>query len=132
MLIIVFNQINETVKKYRMVELKITTHIDPSGIATISLKGMLDAYSYEPFERALNGLLDNQHYKIVIDLTNLNYISSYGMGLLIGALGIAQQNRGNIILLNPKSSVKDIVELLGMNHIFPIVMDKESAFNSFS
>jgi len=115
-----------------MVELKIATHIDPDGIATISLKGMLDAYSYEPFERALNNLLENQHYKIVVDLTNLDYISSYGMGLLIGALGTVQQNRGNIILLNPKTPVKDIVELLGMNHLFPIVKDKESALKSFN
>jgi anti-anti-sigma factor len=49
---------------------------------------------------------------------------SHGVGLLIGMLGVVQKNGGNIVLLSPKPAVREMLELLGLNHLFTITNTK--------
>lgn len=110
-----------------MSEFSIMTQKLPSGIIALNLKGFLDAYTYEQLERTINEFFDNKIYRLVVDMSGVDYISSAGAGVFIGAIGIAQENRGNIVIIRPTPSVKEVFDLLGLSQIFPITTSMESA-----
>jgi anti-anti-sigma factor len=103
-----------------MTELEIIVREEPDGITTIALKGTVDAYSYNKLEETLNNLIEQEAYKLIVDLAQVDYMFSHGVGLLINMLGVVQKNSGNIVLLNPKPAVRETLELLGLNHLFTI------------
>jgi len=85
------------------------------GIILLTVKGFLDAHTYEELEKVLDELFDANSYKIVVDLSGLDYISSAGAGVFIGAIGTIQENDGNIILLKPSPNVREVFDLLGLS-----------------
>ncbi|OGL46919.1 MAG: hypothetical protein A2W05_10445 [Candidatus Schekmanbacteria bacterium RBG_16_38_10] len=99
------------------------------GIILLTVKGFLDAHTYEELEKVLDELFDANSYKIVVDLSGLDYISSAGAGVFIGAIGTIQENDGNIILLKPSPNVREVFDLLGLSQIFTFADTKESALN---
>lgn len=98
-----------------------------NGIVLLTVRGFLDAHTFEELERTINDLFDQNHYKLVVDLSGLDYISSAGAGVFIGAIGTAQENDGNIILMKPSPNVKEVFDLLGLSQIFTFKDTREEA-----
>ncbi len=89
-------------------------------IVRVELEGHLDAHTFEQLEDRLEQLFGQNKYHILVDLHRLRYISSAGAGVFIGSLGTCQDNEGNIALIAPTPEVKEIFDLLGVFHIFPV------------
>jgi anti-anti-sigma factor len=115
-----------------MAEFKIEIQKLLNDIVLIKLKGFLDAYTYGEFEKTINNLFNQKLYKLIVDMSGINYISSAGAGVFIGAIGIAQENLGNIIIVRPKPPVKEVFDLLGLSQIFIIVDNMEAALNALT
>lgn len=96
-------------------------------IATVSIKGLLDANTFEDFDESLNDLFNNSTYKVAVDCSSLDYISSAGAGVLIGAMSVAREHGGKIVLVNPKEDVQEVFDLLGISQLFQIARDTDEA-----
>jgi len=101
-------------------------------IELIKVSGFLDAHTFEQLEETVNGLFAQSKYKIIVDLTNVDYISSAGAGVFIAALSESEENGGKIVLLNPTKGVLDVFDLLGLTQIFVVVNDRQEAINAFA
>src|SRR5437868_7024102 len=98
------------------------------GCATLMrLKGNLDAHTYPSLELALSSLYSKGTYAIVVDMSDLDYMASAGVGVLIGALSRTRENRGDNLLMNPRPAVEGVLELVGLRELFNIVADKARA-----
>ena len=102
------------------------------GIVLIEASGFLDAHTFEEMENEIENLFRKQIFKIIVRLTDLDYISSAGAGVFIGAIGTATSKGGNIVLLSPSANVKEVFDLLGLSQIFPIVFQESEAVGYFS
>ena len=102
------------------------------GIVLINASGFLDAHTFEEMENEIENLFRRQVYKIIIRLDQLDYISSAGAGVFIGAIGTATASGGNIVLLSPSANVKEVFDLLGLSQIFPIVFQESEAVGYFN
>ena len=107
--------------------LKIKLDESFGDVARIELEGYLDAHTFEKFEEQLEALFRANRFRIMVDLHKLRYISSAGAGVFIGSLGTCQENDGNIALLRPTPEVKEIFDLLGVFHVFPIADTPDEA-----
>lgn len=96
-------------------------------IIFISVRGFLDAHTYEELDRVIGECYDQGVHKLVVDLSRLDYISSAGAGVFIGNIGTAQDNDGNIVLVKPSPNVREIFDLLGLSQIFTFAQDTDSA-----
>ena len=105
--------------------LKINVDDNNADVVRIELDGYLDAHTFEKFETQLEELFNEGKFRIMVDLHKLRYISSAGAGVFIGSLGTCQDNDGNIALIRPTPEVKEIFDLLGVFHIFPIASTLE-------
>lgn len=112
-----------------MIDFNINTQELPGGIAVISVKGFLDAYTYKKLEQAINNLFNQNVYRLIADLSRVNYISSAGVEVFTGAMVVAQENKGDIIIIAPKPNV--IFRLLGLSKIFTITNSIEHALKFF-
>lgn len=110
-------------------ELRIETTPLTSKATLVRLTGNLDAHTYEWLEKALDGLYSRGSYGLVVDMTDLDYMASAGIGVLITALSRTRENRGDILLLNPRPAVTSVLELLGLRELFQVVSDRASAVN---
>lgn len=59
--------------------------------------------------------MEKNNYKLIVDLSKVDYMSSVGAGIFIAVHCIAAENKGTIILVNPKPKVREIFEVLGMS-----------------
>lgn len=113
-----------------MADFDITIGEEQNNIIMMHLEGYLDAHTFDQLEDTIENLFDNDFYQLVIDLSGLEYISSAGAGVFIGALGTAQENGGDIVFLNPTDEVREIFDLLGLSQIFRFYEQKTQALQS--
>lgn len=101
------------------------------GVTIVRVAGYLDAHTFEQLEEAIASLFASSKYKVIVDLEKVEYISSAGAGVFIGALSEAQEHEGNIVLMNPTSNVREVFDLLGLSQIFNVVDDQTAALAAF-
>jgi anti-anti-sigma factor len=101
------------------------------GITVIRVQGFLDAHTFEQLEEEIRRIFDEGCFKLVVDLAKVDYISSAGAGVFIGARSESQENGGDVVLLKPTEGVKEVFELLGLTQIFKIAEDEAAAMAAF-
>lgn len=99
-------------------------------VASLFIKGFLDANTFEDFDQSLNRLFEDSIYKVAVDFSGLEYVSSAGAGVLIGASSIARENGGEIVIVGAKGEVNEVFELLGINRLFKIVSTMQKGLKS--
>ena len=103
-----------------MKDLQIKVQNNNNGSVAISVDGMIDAYSYGQLEQIFNNLINQSIYNFEVDLANVDYLSSAGAGIFIGTLGLVQENKGSIKLINLRPKVQETFDLLGLTQFFNI------------
>ena len=90
--------------------------IDGKIVATLS--GDLDTAAAQETEQALQPLLKSEGKEIVIDCTELEYIASSGLRILLSILKQAKGVGSRVVLKNVNEVVRDVLELTGFVSIF--------------
>ena len=70
--------------------------------------------------------------RIVLNLTDLTYIDSSGIGELVGALASVTKSGGAMRLLKPQQRVQDILGLTHVTSLFQIFDDEAAAVQSLA
>ncbi len=96
-------------------------------IVILDLVGRLDANTSGELEAVVIPLIDGGEKKIILDFSDLEYISSAGLRLLLLAAKKLRNNKGEIILCSMKDFIKEIFEISGFTPIFTIMDNKEAA-----
>jgi anti-sigma B factor antagonist len=89
--------------------------------AVVRLGGELDVYTAPRLRERLAELIAaDRHRDIVIDLADLAFIDSTGIGVLVGALKRARQHGDEIELRSPRPGTRKALEITGLNMVFAI------------
>jgi anti-sigma B factor antagonist len=88
--------------------------------AVVSLEGELDLATAPQLREQLVTLAEQADTVIVVDLTNLAFIDSTGLSVLVMALNRSRAGGGTIVLRNPSQSVMRILEITGLVSVFGI------------
>lgn len=104
---------------------------DKSEISCLYIKGYLDAHTAPMFEESLQLLVDEKRYKIVVNFTDLNYISSAGLGVFMGYVEEVREGGGDIKLTNMSPKVFKVFDLLGFPNLYEIFDNEDDAINKF-
>lgn len=85
---------------------------------TFLLNGRLDTITSPNLDAKINEAIPDAE-KLIFDLTNLDYISSAGLRVLLGATQ-AMEDKGEMVVCNLTEPVKEVFELTGFNRLFTI------------
>ncbi|OHD20313.1 MAG: hypothetical protein A2Y38_13185 [Spirochaetes bacterium GWB1_59_5] len=117
---------SETVDKFfeKDSRMRVSLMEDVSGII-IRLNGSLDMQSSSALQEMLMYIIDSMagHKRLVVDLHDVNYIPSTGVGALTIALMTARKRDIKLQLSQIQPKVRSIFELLGFMSFFEEVSD---------
>ncbi|HEX9997829.1 MAG TPA: STAS domain-containing protein [Abditibacterium sp.] len=85
-------------------------------------------------ENAKSGLTDTvlRGPRVVVDLADVFFIDSTGIGVLVGALKRARERNGALHFCNSQSRVRRVFEITGLMRALPLFDSREAALAGFS
>ncbi len=90
--------------------------IDGKYVAT--LEGEMDTAAATEAEKVLKPLYQSNGKDVIIDCTNLEYIASSGLRILLTILKGAKANGSKVTLCGVNDDIKNVFELTGFINIF--------------
>jgi anti-sigma B factor antagonist len=100
-------------------------------VAVMSVTGRVDSATAPELESKLRGLVDEGRTQIVLDLKNVEYMSSAGLRAMVSTLKAVKRVNGDLRLANPSPRVEEVLRLAGLTSIFSIHPTQEEAVASF-
>jgi len=98
-----------------------------NGLAVVSLKGRLDINTHGQLEAELNALAGKGQTKVLVDVKDLDYISSAGLRVLLSGAKQFKKINGTIALASLAPTVRQVFEISGFSSIFPLYASREEA-----
>jgi len=98
--------------------------VDISGRITLGEESAL-------LRKTVRGLLDDQRTKIVLNLADVNYIDSAGIGELVSAYTAVKKSGGELKLLHLTKKVHDLIQITKLYTVFDVHSDENAALHSF-
>lgn len=83
--------------------------------------------SAEFLAQTLERVLQNETGHVVIDLSQINYIDSTGIGELVGYLGRFRNRNRQLILAHPSERIRKLLAVAQLDSLFPIYDTLEEA-----
>lgn len=95
----------------------VRTRVEGS-ITIIAVTGDIDAHTYEAVSEAIDRVLAEGKILLALDLSNVRYMSSAGIGVLIGTRSRLDQEGGKLVLIRPTPPVWQVMETFGLGDQF--------------
>ena len=98
----------------------------------VKVSGRVDSATSPQLAEVIAKINDTGRYKIVMDFTDLDFISSAGLRVLIAGLKNSRRyNRGDLVLAGLPENILSVFDLAGFTSIFKIYGDVITAVGSF-
>ena len=108
-----------------------TSQTKSNDTTILRLEGRLDTNTAPSFEDKLMGLINNDEHKIVVDFTQLDFISSSGLRVLLMAGKKLKTVNGMLGLCSLQEHVKEVFDVAGFTMLFTMFPNQEEAVNNF-
>jgi anti-anti-sigma factor len=102
------------------------------AVSIIYPRGRVDAGSTQRLENEIDQLAANDRHRLVIDFSQVSYISSSGLRVLLVALKRAKRQGGDVKLCNLSPAVHKIVRMAGFDRILEIHATEAAAAAAFA
>ncbi len=83
------------------------------------------------FKKTITRLLEEGRINLLVDLSNVGFLDSSGLGALVRALTMSQKEGGQTKLLNAGPQVRKLLQMTKLDSVFEIHSDLEAAVSSF-
>ena len=97
------------------------------GIGLIKLNGTLDIIGTGDIETKFTGYCSGDKVRMIVDLSQVDFLASIGIRLLMLTAKSIASRGGKMVLLNPIPEVHHVLEITGIPAIIPIYSQLESA-----
>jgi anti-sigma B factor antagonist len=98
----------------------------------VKMSGRVDSNTSPQLEEVLTSLTNTGRYKIVFDMSDVDFISSKGWWVLIETQKACKRyNRGEIVLVSVQERIRDSLNLVGMGSYFSMFDDLTTAVANF-
>ena len=102
------------------------------GVTCVEVEGRVDAATVSMLEKALQHLLADAQYRLIVDMKAVSYISSSGLRALLAARRQARSWGGDVYLCQLSTRVHEILEMVGFLSVFGVYATREEARGAFS
>jgi anti-sigma B factor antagonist len=91
------------------------------GIIILALAGkIMGGPEATEINDQINHLIGENKLKVVIDLKNVEWMNSSGLGILIGAVSLLRSNNGTLILIHVSDRIKNLLKITKLNSVFEL------------
>ena len=95
------------------------------GVTVLQVKGRLDSATSPVLGERLTAVLEAAKARVLVDFSQLEYISSAGFRILLQAAKRAEQNTAKLVLCGVSGKVRQLFDLGGFLDLFSITATRE-------
>lgn len=101
-------------------------------VTILTLTGSIDAMSSPKITDYINAQIAKGHIKLVADFSNVDYTSSAGLRVLLGAIKETRAQSGDVRLAGVVPDVLKVLSLSGFTNILKMYDDTDAAVASYA
>ncbi len=95
-----------------------TTTLDMNKPTIICISGEIDLFAAPDFKTRLYEAVGDGEVDVILNCSQLEYIDSTGLGILLGALKKVRQNNHHVYIKNLKENVRKLFKITGLDKAF--------------
>ena len=100
-------------------------------VDVVTVSGRVDSNTSPDLEAALEERMAEGRYNLVVDLSDVNYLSSAGLRTLVSALRTCKKKGGDVRIASPSERVFEVMALAGLDSLFTSYDDVTVAVGSY-
>ncbi|MBM4044371.1 MAG: STAS domain-containing protein [Planctomycetes bacterium] len=108
-----------------------STKTDRGDVDVVAMEGYLDGHTAPKLMRLIDDLISQKHYRLVLDMSRLEYMSSAGFGILAATQKRTQAQGGDLKVVNLPEKIRRTFVTLGLENIIETHATREDAFAAF-
>jgi len=109
-----------------MNELKFTQASSSTFLLT-PVVSVYEASTASQLKRKATELLTNKMHNVILNLSRINYMDSFGLASILSILKLCKELGGTLVLLNPNSTVLQLIQLTRLTTILSVVETEAEA-----
>lgn len=103
------------------------------NVLTLSLDGdLIGGEDTQGILSIVQNRIEEGIIRCIIDISDVRFINSSGIGILITILTKLRNKEGELILINPSEQVKKLLIITKLNAIFNVLVNREEAIKRLS
>lgn len=107
-------------------EINLTTR-EESGRAVVEVSGEVDVHTAPALDEALSGLIEDGNYQLVVDLSNVDFLDSTGLGVLVKALKRVREHSGSLAVVATTERITKVFRITGLDSAISLHDDVATA-----
>lgn len=111
-------------------DIKVGVRDAQGDCSVVQITGEIDVYTSPKVKDAIGSLIDRGVYNLIINLENVRYIDSTGLGVLIGGLKRVREHGGSVNLVCTNPQIRKIFDITGLVKIFGIFESEDAAMKA--
>src|SRR4051812_30799974 len=96
----------------------------------IAVGGEIDVYTAPKLREQIVQLVEEQRYHLVVDMEDVEFLDSTGLGVLVGGLKRVRAHDGSLRLVCTQERILKIFRITGLTKVFPIHASVEEAVSA--
>lgn len=109
-------------------EIQTTEH---KRTSVMTVKGRIDSATATDFENVVKELIDKGVSNLILDFSEVDFLSSAGLRVMVTARKALRGAGGDLVLANPSERVVETLDIAGLDVLFEVFPDRETAVGSF-
>ncbi len=101
------------------------------SVSVVKVSGRVDSLTAPDLDNVLKEHLNADRTNIVVDLQEIEYMSSAGLRALVAALKETKKRGGNVRIAQPSIRAQEVLDLAGLTPVFDIHSDVIEAVGAF-
>lgn len=105
-------------------------HIGLEGVDQViilRLEGRIDAATAPILDRKISSLIDEKHNQLALDFSQVDYLSSAGMRVLLAMSKKMHLKQGVFVLFSVSTEVEEVLKMAGFDRILRIFPTEKEA-----
>ena len=100
------------------------------GVAVLEVRGEIDVATSPQMRDQLGEMVEHKPELLIVDLTDVSFIDSTGLGVLVEAVTGARADGGDLRLVVTQPHIIKLFELTGLDTVFSVVSSTSEAVGS--
>ena len=95
-------------------------HYNKDGIEVIDVAGAIDIYTAPRLRELLIDLVSTDNYHLIINMDQVEFLDSTGLGVLVGGLKRVRAHDGSLDLVCTRERILKLFRITGLTKVFGI------------
>jgi anti-sigma B factor antagonist len=104
--------------------------VTDDGIVNVVINGSLDVATAPDLRDLLVRLIDDGHYRLILEMSHVDFVDSIGLGVFVGVVHRLRPYDGTLAVAAPSAQARKVFELTRLASVLPLYDSAEAALSA--